>query len=191
MSSIEHLLTDLNPDQLRAVTHGSGPLLIVAGAGTGKTAVITRRIAWLIASGLAKPEEILALTFTEKAAGEMEERIDRLLPYGYVDLWVSTFHAFGERILKNHALEIGLPNDFKLVNQTQQWLLIRKNLSRFNLDYYRPLGAPTKFINALVRHFSRAKDEEIYPEAYLEYAEKKKLNGDSTEAGKLETKRLE
>ncbi|MBI5793793.1 UvrD-helicase domain-containing protein, partial [Candidatus Uhrbacteria bacterium] len=76
------LLSKLNPEQQTAVTHVSGPLMIVAGAGTGKTTVITHRIAWLIEQGHAKPENILALTFTEKAAAEMEERVDRLLPYG-------------------------------------------------------------------------------------------------------------
>jgi DNA helicase-2/ATP-dependent DNA helicase PcrA len=76
------LLADLNPRQREAVTHPDGPLLIIAGVGTGKTTVITRRIAWLIAEKRAHPAEILALTFTEKAAAEMEERVDRLVPYG-------------------------------------------------------------------------------------------------------------
>jgi len=84
-------LQNLNPEQSAAVKHADGPLMIVAGAGTGKTTVITRRIGWLIEQGLAKPDEILALTFTDKAAGEMEERVDKLLPYGYVDLWIFTF----------------------------------------------------------------------------------------------------
>ncbi|MBI3626841.1 UvrD-helicase domain-containing protein [Candidatus Uhrbacteria bacterium] len=191
MSDPNNLLQDLNPEQQQAVIHENGPLLIVAGAGTGKTTVVTRRLAWLALNGKAKTNEVLALTFTEKAAEEMEERVDRLLPYGYVDLWISTFHAFGERVLKNHALEIGIPNDFKLIDQTQAWLLIRKNLNKFALDYYRPLGNPTKFINALVRHFSRAKDEEIYPEEYLKLAEAKKLNNDSAdEVTKLEIKRI-
>ena len=79
--SLQQLLDALNPVQKDAVTHGSGPLLIIAGAGTGKTKVITHRIAYLIASKLAKPEEILAVTFTEKAANEMEERVDLLIPY--------------------------------------------------------------------------------------------------------------
>ena len=100
----KNLLSDLNEAQSDAVTHTAGPLLIVAGAGTGKTTVITRRIAWLIEQGLASHDEILALTFTDKAAGEMEERVDRLLPLGYVNLWVSTFHAFAERVLKDWAL---------------------------------------------------------------------------------------
>jgi DNA helicase-2/ATP-dependent DNA helicase PcrA len=172
----KEILKDLNPEQKKAVTFGQGPFLIIAGAGTGKTTVITKRIAWLILSKKAKPEEILAVTFTEKAAGEMEERVDRLLPMGYLELWISTFHSFGERILKNHALEIGLPDDFKLLNQTEQNLLIRQNFDRFNLDYYRPLGNPTKFISALVKHFSRAKDEEVWPEDYLEYVKELKLN---------------
>ena len=76
--------------------HDAGPLLIIAGAGTGKTTVITRRIAWLIGTRRAPPEQILALTFTDKAAAEMEERIDLLVPYGYVETAVRTFHAFGD-----------------------------------------------------------------------------------------------
>ncbi|MFN3301556.1 MAG: ATP-dependent helicase [Patescibacteria group bacterium] len=167
------ILQDLNQEQKEAVTHNEGPLLIVAGAGTGKTTVITRRLAWLIFSQKAKPEEILALTFTDKAAEEMEERVDRLLPYGYVDLWVSTFHSFGERILKDNALEIGLDPNFKLLTPVDAWQLMRQNLSRFQLDYYRPLGSPTRFLQALVQHFSRLKDENVKPEEYLKLAEKK------------------
>ncbi|MBP9686345.1 MAG: UvrD-helicase domain-containing protein [Candidatus Doudnabacteria bacterium] len=165
------LLENLNAEQLQAVTHQSGPLLIVAGAGTGKTTVITRRIAWLIQQKLAKPEEILALTFTEKAASEMEERVDLLMPLGYVDFWISTFHAFCERILKQHALEVGLSNDFKLLDDTQQWILIHKNLDKFKLEYYKPLGNPSKFIGALLQHISRCKDELITPEVYKAYAD--------------------
>src|SRR4051812_2965970 len=95
-NTANEFLKDLNTAQQEAVSFGKGPLLIVAGAGTGKTTVITRRIAALISQGVGA-EHILALTFTDKAAGEMEERVDRLLPYGYYDLWISTFHAFCER----------------------------------------------------------------------------------------------
>jgi len=176
--SQDSLISDLNDFQKQAVTYGNGPLLIVAGAGTGKTTVITRRAAWLIEQKLAKPDEILILTFTDKAAGELEERIDKLLPYGFVDLWVNTFHAFGEKILKQHYLDIGLPGDFKLLTQTDAWLLVRENLDKFNLDYYKPLGNPTKFIHALIKHFSRAKDELITSKDYLDYAEAQLLNKD-------------
>ena len=103
-SGMESLLGGLNPDQLRAVTHGEGPLLVVAGAGTGKTQVITRRIAWLIATRRAKPSEILALTFTDKAAAEMAVRVDQLVPYGYTDTSIATFHAFGDRLIREYAL---------------------------------------------------------------------------------------
>lgn len=176
---VEHpLLADLNPEQRKAVTHENGPLLIIAGAGTGKTTVISRRVAWLINQAKAKPEEILALTFTDKAAGEMTERIDTLLPMGYVDLWVSTFHAFCQRILKDNGLDIGLPNDFRLLNETDAYLLVRKHFDRFNLEYYRPMGNPTKFIHALLRHFSRAKDEAVTPKEYLAYAKELALNND-------------
>jgi len=149
------LLEGLNQAQAEAVTHDGAPLLIVAGAGTGKTTVLTRRIAYLIEQGKAKPEELLAVTFTEKAAHEMEERVDQLLPYGYVDLWISTFHGFCQRVLEQHALDIGLPHEFKVVTQTEAWRLMRHNLTRFELDYYRPLGNPTKFLHALIQHFFR------------------------------------
>jgi DNA helicase-2/ATP-dependent DNA helicase PcrA len=170
------LLKNLNHQQKEAVTYGTGPLLIVAGAGTGKTTVITKRIAYLIDKKKAKPEEILAVTFTDKAAGEMEERVDRLLPYGYIDLWISTFHSFCERVLRDHALDIGLSTNFKLLDPTAAWLLIRQKLEEFNLDYYRPLGNQTRFIHALISHFSRCKDQGIYPQEYLEYADSLKTN---------------
>ncbi|MDD5750808.1 MAG: UvrD-helicase domain-containing protein [Candidatus Pacebacteria bacterium] len=167
---------NLNKEQSEAVSFGEGPLLIVAGAGTGKTTVITERIVSLIERGLAKPEEILAVTFTEKAAAEMEDRVDRLLPFGYRELWISTFHAFCEKVLRDNGLDIGLPVNFKLVDQTAAWLLLRQNLDKFDLDYYRPLGNPMKFIHALLGHFSRCKDQMICPEDYLKYADELKSN---------------
>ncbi len=168
------------------MVHNKGPLLIVAGAGTGKTTVITQRIVYLIEKGEAKPEEILAVTFTEKAAAEMEERVDKLLPYGYVDLWISTFHSFCERILRDYALDIGLSADFKVLDNTAGWLLVYKNLDRFNLDYYKPLGNPTKFIQSLISHFSHCKDQTIYPEDYLEYSERLKTRDDAPEDDETE-----
>ena len=101
----------LDKNQLDAVKHGSGPLLIIAGAGTGKTTVITERIKHLIVDKNILSDELLALTFTEKAAHEMQERVDILLPYGYTNLWIHTFHSFCDRILRNEAHTIGLdPN---------------------------------------------------------------------------------
>jgi DNA helicase-2/ATP-dependent DNA helicase PcrA len=186
-------LEGLNKEQIEAVTYNQGPLLIVAGAGTGKTTVLTRRLAYLIDKGLAKPQEILAVTFTDKAAQEMEERVDRLLPYGYLDLWVSTFHSFCQRILKEYGLDIGIPTNFKILDQASAWLLIRQNLERFDLEYYRPLGNPTKFIHALITHFARCKDQGIYPEDYLNYYQKVKFdfeNKNSLKNDELEIKRL-
>src|SRR6185503_9858863 len=95
-TGIDALLAGLNGEQRKAVTHGEGPLLVVAGAGTGKTQVITRRIAWLIATRRARPSEILALTFTDQAADEMQVRVDQLVPYGHNDAAIATFHAFGD-----------------------------------------------------------------------------------------------
>src|SRR5438477_12121668 len=104
----DRILEGLNEAQRRAVTHDTGPLLIVAGAGTGKTTVITRRIAWLIATRRARPDQVLALTFTDKAASEMEARVDVLVPYGFVGATISTFHAFCDRLVREHAVELGL-----------------------------------------------------------------------------------
>ena len=167
----EKLLEGLNPEQTAAVTHAEGPLLIVAGAGTGKTSVIAKRIAWLIATGRAAPGEILALTFTEKAASELEERLDALLPIGYVELWALTFHGFGERVLKERGIDIGLAADAKLLDETGAWLSVRDRLKDFGLEYYRPLGDPSRFIHELLSHFSHAKDELVTPPQYRAYAE--------------------
>ncbi|MFH0778233.1 MAG: ATP-dependent helicase, partial [Candidatus Eisenbacteria bacterium] len=166
----EDILSGLNPQQREAVVHEQGPLLIVAGAGTGKTSVIVRRIAHLISSKKARPDEIIALTFTDKAAAEMEERVDVLVPYGYTDVWISTFHAFGDRVLREHALELGLTPDFRVLTQPEQIIFFREHLFEFPLDYYRPLSDPTKFIAAMMSAFSRAKDEDVSPAEYLDYA---------------------
>src|SRR5438552_1993769 len=151
----DRILDRLNDTQREAVTHDAGPLLIIAGAGTGKTTVITRRIAWLIAQKKARPEEILALTFTDKAAAEMEERVDTLVPYGYADVEIATFHAFGDRLLREHALELGLQPDFRVLNRAEQVIFLRDRL-----------------IQALITLISRCKDEDIACEEYLAFAER-------------------
>ena len=94
------LLRGLNRQQRRAVTHATGPALVIAGPCTGKTEVVTRRVAWLIATRRARPREILALTFTDNAAREMQARVDVLVPYGQADAAIHTFHAFGDRLLR-------------------------------------------------------------------------------------------
>src|SRR5437899_10401716 len=166
----DRILEGLNEAQRRAVTHDTGPLLIVAGAGTGKTTVITRRIAWLIATRRARPDEILALTFTDKAAAEMEERVDTLVPYGYADVEIATFHAFGDRILREHALEIGLTPDFRVLNRAEQTIFFRARLFELPLAHYRPLGDPTRHLQALITLISRCKDEDISPDEYQAHA---------------------
>lgn len=169
----------MNKAQKEAVTFGEGPLLVVAGAGTGKTTVLTHRIAYLIQEKGVKPEEILATTFTEKAAQEMEERVEELLPFGYYDFWISTFHSFCDRLLKNYGLTIGLPTDYRLLDQAASWILVKRNFEKFSfLKRYRPLGNPTKFIHALLEHFTECKNEGVYPEEYLEYADSLKKNLD-------------
>jgi len=175
----------LNKEQLEAIEFGKGPLLIIAGAGTGKTTVITERIKYLVSSGKAKPAQILALTFTDKAAREMEERVDVAMPYGYTDMWISTFHSFCDRVLRQEAIHIGLDPRYKLMTEAETIQFLIKNLFKFDLNYFRPLGNPTKFISGMLQHFSRLKDEDIDAEAYLKYAQKiktdKKLNTEEKE----------
>lgn len=167
----ERILEGLNAPQAAAVTHETGPLLIIAGAGTGKTTVITRRIAYLIATRAARPSEILALTFTDKAAAEMEERVDTLVPYGYADVQIATFHAFGDRLIKENALELGLTPDFRVLTRAEQIIFLRDHLFEFPLKHYRPLGDPTRHLHAILTQFSRLKDEDVGPDEYLAHSE--------------------
>src|SRR3990172_2682047 len=160
----------LNSEQKKAIEHKTGPLLIIAGAGTGKTTVITERIKYLIKQKLAKPEEILALTFTDKAAKEMEDRVDRMMPYGYTQMWISTFHTFCDNLLRQEGIAIGLNPNFKLMTESESILFLKKHLFELNLDYFRPLGNPNKFLEALLTHFARLADEDITPNEYLKFA---------------------
>ncbi len=169
---LAELLGGLNPDQRRAVTHGDGPLLVVAGAGTGKTQVITRRIAWLIATKRAKPSEILGLTFTDKAAEEMQLRVDQLVPYGYADTAISTFHAFGDRLIREFAFELGRSPDLRVLSRPEVVVFLRERLFELELDEYRPLGDPDRFLGALAALFARCRDEDVSPARYREYADR-------------------
>jgi DNA helicase-2/ATP-dependent DNA helicase PcrA len=161
----------LNEKQKQAVEHKKGPLLIIAGAGTGKTMVITQRVIHIMRSKWAKPSEILALTFTEKAAEEMVERIDIEMEYGYEEPWISTFHAFCDRVLKENGHYIGLDTNFSLMTQAQSYIFMHRHLFDFPLDIFRPQGNPTQFISDLIRHFSRLQDEDCSPRDYLNFVE--------------------
>ena len=159
----------LTTSQKQAVQYNRGPLLIIAGAGTGKTTVIVEKIKYLIKKKLAKPEDILALTFTEKAANEMEVRVDKAVPYGYFQMNISTFHSFCDQILRNDIIHIGLSPSFKLCTQAESIIFLRQNLFLFDLEYFRPLGNPTKFLSGLLLHFSRLRDENITPIQYIDW----------------------
>ncbi|RLE34920.1 hypothetical protein DRJ24_03220 [Candidatus Acetothermia bacterium] len=164
------LLSGLNERQREAVTFGDGPLLVLAGVGTGKTTVITRRIAWLIAEKRAKPAEILGLTFTERAAAEMEARVDTLVPYGYIEARIGTFHSFCDRLLRENALLLGLSPDYRILTEAEQVIYLKEHLFDLPLERYRPLGNPVRHLRAILTLFSRAKDEDVSPEEYADYA---------------------
>lgn len=128
------ILERLNPPQREAVTYGEGPLLILAGAGSGKTRVITHRIAYLVGPMKIDPRRVVAMTFTNKAAGEMRERAERLSGQELAGAYLGTFHAFGLRILRAHSLEAGYPSGFVVYDTTDQQAAVRNALKELGVD---------------------------------------------------------
>src|SRR4030042_1339788 len=130
-----HILDDLNPPQREAVQHGNGPLLIFAGAGSGKTRALTYRIAYLIGHHGVDPRNILAVTFTNKAAREMRERIEGLVGLRTLrHMWVGTFHSMCARMLREKGVKIGLDQDFVIYDEDDQVKLVRECLEELALD---------------------------------------------------------
>ena len=128
------LLEQLNDRQLAAVTKIDGPLLVVAGAGSGKTRVLTHRLAHIIAEQKANPWEVLAVTFTNKAAGEMKERIAALLGFDISRLWVSTFHSFCARFLRMEAQHLGYPSNFTIIDDDDSRSLVNRCLKELGVS---------------------------------------------------------
>ena len=129
-----NFLDDLNPEQRRAVLHREGPLLILAGAGSGKTRVISFRTAYLIGDGHAEPDQILAVTFTNKAAEEMRSRVEHLLGSVYPRLWLSTFHSFCARLLRREAPLIGMSRDFVIYDSSDQLTVMKRVMKSLDVD---------------------------------------------------------
>jgi len=143
------LIEGLNPQQIAAVKHEGSPLLVVAGAGSGKTRVLTRRIAYLLAQRNVAPYEVLAITFTNKAAGEMKERVAQLVGDRAKAMWVSTFHSACVRILRKEASLLGYTNSFTIYDQSDSLRLITLVMRDLNLDAKR--YAP-RAVAALISH---------------------------------------
>ena len=133
-SQIEQLLEGLNPPQRTAVEHGEGPLLMLAGAGSGKTRALTHRIAYLVATGQARPSEILAITFTNKAAGEMRERVEQLVGGVSRLMWVMTFHSACARILRSDAERLGYKRGFTIYDQADSLRMVKRCMQEFDVD---------------------------------------------------------
>ena len=150
----------LNKEQKEAVFHAEGPLLILAGAGSGKTRVITHRIAYLIEEMGVKPWNILAITFTNKAAGEMKERVHDIVGFGADQIWVSTFHSTCVRILRRHIDLLGYDTNFTIYDTEDQKVIMKEICKRLEID--------TKQIKerAILSMISKAKDELITPEEF-------------------------
>ncbi|MFN7094759.1 MAG: UvrD-helicase domain-containing protein, partial [Burkholderiales bacterium] len=143
-----HILSDLNSEQLRAVTHADTSMLVLAGAGSGKTKVLTTRIAWLIMKNYAITHEILAVTFTNKAAKEMLHRVSGLLQADTKYMWIGTFHSIALRLLSKHNVEAGLPPYFQILDSQDQLGLLKRLIKSANLDEDRyPARELQKFVN--------------------------------------------
>ena len=153
-------VTGLNPQQREAVTHGEGPLLVLAGAGSGKTRVITYRIAWLISELGVHPSKILAVTFTNKAANEMLERVDRLVPAGGYRPWIGTFHSTSLRILRRYADRLGFTKSFAVYDTSDQMTLLKRCMRELdiNVEAFPP--------RPVLSRISNAKNELIGPAEY-------------------------
>ena len=156
----EELLADLNPAQREAVLHVDGPLLVVAGAGSGKTRVLTHRVAHLIGAHGVKPNEILAITFTNKAAAEMRERLERMLGRTARAIWILTFHAACGRILRREAERLGYRSTFTIYDQADQVRLVKACLEELGKD-------PKRFTpRGIHSQISNAKNQLISPDEY-------------------------
>ena len=164
MTEIDPLLEGLNPQQSEAVTHAGGPLLVVAGAGSGKTRVLTRRIAYLMSRRNVAPYQILAITFTNKAAGEMKERVADLVGPIAKSMWVSTFHSACVRILRQEATRLGYSNSFSIYDSADSQRLITIVAKELNLD---PKKYPARQFQSMI---SNAKNELIGPQDYVNAA---------------------
>ena len=160
---LQDALKSLNPQQLEAVNYDGGPCLIVAGAGTGKTKTLTTKIAKLIADGY-HPARILAVTFTNKAAQEMRERVEALEPGCGRRVWIHTFHSFGVRILRQNAEALGLSRDFAIYDDTDQKKVVSLILEQMGIK------DPKKEINQIVSLISRAKDDMVTPDTMMQSA---------------------
>src|SRR6478609_6748624 len=159
-AAIDALLEGLNPPQREAVTHGEGPLLILAGAGSGKTRVLTHRIAYLLRTGQARASEILAITFTNKAAQEMRERVELLVGRRTRAMWVMTFHAACARMLRADAHRLGYTRQFTIYDQSDARRLVKRCIDELDID-------PKRFTpGAILHEISDAKNKLRDAEGY-------------------------
>src|ERR1700704_442402 len=167
-----NLLENLNPEQLAAVTLPDQAALILAGAGSGKTRVLTTRIAWLIQTGNVSPNGVLAVTFTNKAAREMLTRISAMLPISTRGMWVGTFHGLCNRLLRAHYRDAGLPQLFQILDSQDQHAAVKRVLKALGVDEDRfPAREAQHFINAAKEEGRRARDVEMGDEITRRYAE--------------------
>lgn len=175
---MQEILQNLNREQLEAVLYNDGPLLLLAGAGTGKTRVLTSKIAYLIKNQMAMPSEILAVTFTNKASNEMKDRVTRMTNLDVGTMWISTFHSIAARILRIYGELIGLEKDFVIIDQDEQITLVKQIMKEFNIDTKE--YSPKLYLESI----SKAKDSTkkvkqdlylyLFDEVFISYQNKMK-----------------
>jgi ATP-dependent DNA helicase UvrD/PcrA len=181
---VERLLADLNPPQREAARHGEGPLLVLAGAGSGKTRVLTHRIAYLLATGAARPSEILAITFTNKAAAEMRERVERLVGRSARAMWVTTFHSACARMLRADAERLGYSRGFTIYDEADSLRMLKRCLEEMRVD---PKRYPPRSIRSQI---SGAKNRLVDAAAFAEQAQGSPSQEVAAEAYTLYEKRM-
>ena len=186
----DRLETNLNEEQRRGLAHGRGPLLIVAGAGTGKTRTITARAEYLVAQRGAAPEKILALTFGERAAAHLAEKLEEELGARGREIWASTFHSFCRKLLEQDGRRIGIPPGFRVLDSVETWMLLRELLPALKLKFFFELRDSAAYVSDFREFLGRCHDHLITPEDYLAYAHARAAQGAEDAEAEMEKARV-
>jgi DNA helicase II / ATP-dependent DNA helicase PcrA len=196
----ENFVLNLNEEQKAAVEYLDGPSVIVAGPGSGKTRVIISKIEYLVRHAGIRPDRILAITFSNKAAEEMLERVTSSFPYQAHEFNIYTFHGLCWEIDQEFADELGFKPNVRVLDQTASWVMTRKRIEDFGLRHFLPGSNPFKHIFDLIKQVSRAKDETVSIEDYAAYATRRRtefeagvasMSTEDAEAGRIDVERIE
>jgi len=186
----ERLEEELNDQQRQAVAHGQGPLIIIAGAGTGKTRTISARAEYLVARQGVPPEKILALTFGDRAANHLADKLEEALGASGREVWASTFHSFCRRLLEEDGRRIGIPPGFRVLDSVETWMLLRELLPALKLKRFFNLRDPAFYVGDFREFLGRCHDNLLDPEDYLAYAKSRATEGAEDAEAEMEKARV-